>query len=334
VDTETFVCGDGVVGPGEQCDDGNTNDNDGCNQLCRITPIITCLDPTVPADPVTCTAAVACDAIATCVDPAGGGTSTVCAPSGPYALGSTNVTVQCSTGEMTVVTCQTTVIDTTPPSIAVDVFPDELWPPNHRMVDVGASVTAADTCGPTSVVLESVESDEPDNATGEGDGNTVNDIQGVGAGTEDYSFLLRAERAGSGDGRVYTVTYTATDAAGNQASGVAYVTVPHDDESLLLSLDAMAGGTLVNWTNSAEPEPFNVIRTNLANLRNEVAGYYLGNATCIEAGSLDQTTVGYEDSAVPAPGEVFIYLVEYDDMGFGTPSAAKPRLLDSGGCQQ
>jgi len=125
----------------------------------------------------------------------------------------------------------------------------------------------------------------------------------------------------------------ATDAAGNQAPGVAYVNVPLDDESLLLSLDIVAGGALVHWTNDAEPEPYNVIRTNLADLRDEVDGYYLGEATCIEAGSLDQTTVGFEDPAVPAPGEVLIYLVEYDDMGFGTPSAAKPRLLDSEGCQ-
>ena len=334
-DTETFVCGDGVVGPGEQCDDGNTNDNDGCNQLCRITPIITCLDPTVPADPLTCTAAVACDAIATCVDPAGGGTSTICAPSGPYALGSTNVTVQCNgTTEVTVFACQTTVIDTTPPSISVGVSPDELWPPNHRMINVGATVTAADTCGPTSVVLESVASDEPDNGTGIGDGDTDNDIQHADIGTEDYGFKLRAERAGTGDGRVYTITYVATDASGNQASGIALVTVPHDDEPLLLSLDAVAGGALMSWTSEVETGlPFNVIRTNLADLQEMETGYHLGNATCIESASLDQTTVGFEDPAVPAPGEVFIYMVEYDGGGYGTPSAAKPRVVDSGDCQ-
>jgi cysteine-rich repeat protein len=334
VDTETYVCGDGVVGPGEQCDDGNANNNDGCNQMCRITPIVTCLDPTVSADPLTCTADVSCNAIASCVDPAGGSVATVCSPTGPYGLGSTSVSVECSApAETTVFNCQTTVVDTTPPSITVGVMPDVLWPPNHRMVDVGASVVASDACGPVSVVLESVVSDEPDNAMGIGDGNTVNDIQGHDVGTEDYGFLLRAERAGSGDGRTYTVTYSATDTAGNQAPGVAYVNVPLDDETLLLTLDTVSGGTLVSWTNEAEPEPYNVIRTNLADLRDEESGYYLGDAACIEAGSLDQSTLGLEDPEVPAPGEVFLYLVEYDDMGFGTPSAAKPRLLDAGGCQ-
>jgi len=41
-------------------------------------------------------------------------------------------------------------------------------------------------------------------------------------------FLLRAERAGTGDGRVYTITYRAIDAAGNSAEASCVVTVPHD----------------------------------------------------------------------------------------------------------
>jgi hypothetical protein len=39
---------------------------------------------------------------------------------------------------------------------------------------------------------------------------------------------LRAARNGSGSGRVYTVTYTLTDAAGNSSELSATVTVPHD----------------------------------------------------------------------------------------------------------
>jgi cysteine-rich repeat protein len=30
------VCGDGIVGPGEQCDDGNTNNCDGCSNACTL----------------------------------------------------------------------------------------------------------------------------------------------------------------------------------------------------------------------------------------------------------------------------------------------------------
>ncbi len=42
------------------------------------------------------------------------------------------------------------------------------------------------------------------------------------------AFQVRAERAGSGDGRTYAITYTALDASGNTATDVAYVTVPRD----------------------------------------------------------------------------------------------------------
>ena len=39
--------------------------------------------------------------------------------------------------------------------------------------------------------------------------------------------LLRAERSGRGDGRVYRVSFTASDFEGS-ASGVVFVTVPHN----------------------------------------------------------------------------------------------------------
>ncbi len=51
----------------------------------------------------------------------------------------------------------------------------------------------------------------------------VGGIQDAGVGTTDFEFSLRAERSGTGDGRVYTVTYTATDASGNEASATATV---------------------------------------------------------------------------------------------------------------
>jgi hypothetical protein len=122
-----------------------------------------------------------------------------------------------------------TVVDTTPPDISVTVSPDMLWPPNHKMVNITATVMVSDICDVApSVVLTSVTSDEPDDAKGSGDGKTVNDIQGVDIGTKDYEFQLRAERAGKGDGRVYTITYTVTDVSGNSASASATVVVLHD----------------------------------------------------------------------------------------------------------
>ena len=116
-----------------------------------------------------------------------------------------------------------TVVDTTPPEITVSVAPDSLWPPNHKYVQVEATVTAQDVCDPSpTITFVSITSNEPDN--GIGDGNTVNDIVFV----NDYTFEFRAERSGNGVGRVYTVTYQATDASGNSAQASATITVDHN----------------------------------------------------------------------------------------------------------
>jgi len=74
------------------------------------------------------------------------------------------------------------------------------------------------------IELVSIVSNEPDD--GLGDGDTPNDIQDAAIGTDDRSFLLRAERSGEGSGRVYTVTYRATDSAGNATNVAAQVNVP------------------------------------------------------------------------------------------------------------
>jgi len=118
-------------------------------------------------------------------------------------------------------------LDTTPPEVELTLSPDTLWPPNHKMVEVCATVAVFDDCDPDpAVALQSITSDEPEN--GLGDGDTVDDIQEADFGTGDTCFLLRSERAGGGDGRTYTVTYCVTDDAGNQTCVSADVEVPHD----------------------------------------------------------------------------------------------------------
>ena len=111
--------------------------------------------------------------------------------------------------------------DTTPPELIVSVSPNVLWPPTHRYMMVEASATASDNVDPNpTIALVSVTSNEPDD--GPGDGNTTNDIL---IDSQD-TFRLRAERNENGTGRVYTITYTASDASGNSTIGSATVTVP------------------------------------------------------------------------------------------------------------
>jgi len=33
-------CGDGILDPGEECDDGNNVNGDGCDENCRIEPVV------------------------------------------------------------------------------------------------------------------------------------------------------------------------------------------------------------------------------------------------------------------------------------------------------
>jgi hypothetical protein len=116
------------------------------------------------------------------------------------------------------------VVDTTPPEIrSASATPSELWAPNHKMVPVGVTVDVHDICDPTPTCrIVSVASNEP--ANGVGDGNTAPDWEITGALTVN----LRAERSGSGNGRVYTITVQCTDASGNAATTEVTVSVPHD----------------------------------------------------------------------------------------------------------
>jgi hypothetical protein len=120
-------------------------------------------------------------------------------------------------------TAVVTAVDTTPPEISVTVTPNFLWPPNHKYADIEVTVTASDNVDPSpTVTFVSITSNEPEN--GKGDGNTSNDIMKTG----DFAFKLRAERSGTGSGRVYTITYKATDASGNFAMGSVTIEVPHN----------------------------------------------------------------------------------------------------------
>jgi len=118
-----------------------------------------------------------------------------------------------------------------PPEVMVaDML--EIWPPNHKYRTFNLSdcvVEVQDACeGPINVddagTIVSIYSDEPEDAQGVGDGQTVDDIVILGSS----SFKVRAERQGRGNGRVYGVTFDVADAAGNITTATCYVGIPHD----------------------------------------------------------------------------------------------------------
>jgi len=242
-----------------------------------------------------------------------------------------------SSGETDTDEVMVKVVDTTPPEISLSLAPSFLWPPNHRMVDIEALVSAADVCSIPAVLLESVKSNEPDDSAGMGDGHTVNDIQGVDFGTADFQFRLRAERSGNGARRNYTVIYRAIDSSGNVGSATSHVFVPHDmggvTEPVMISAYENGIGTVAEWSEVPGALFYNVVRGEMNNLRETDEFIHLGQLTCIASTTTQLSTVGSEDPELPPVGEAFFYLVEYNDgleSGFGTESAAKPRFAPPG----
>jgi N-acetylneuraminic acid mutarotase len=128
-----------------------------------------------------------------------------------------------SCGESATVAVQIQRPDTAPPVIA-SVTPSTgvLWPPNHKMVGVSVNVQATDNVGTPACTIQSVTSNEP--IDGLDDGDTAPDWMVTGPFTLD----LRAERGGKGVGRVYTITASCSDGAGNTSTGTTQVRVPHN----------------------------------------------------------------------------------------------------------
>ncbi len=227
-----------------------------------------------------------------------------------------------------------------PPSdLMVMLSPALLWPPSHPLVDVHATVIPAGGFTPVQVVLESVGSSEPDDAAGNADGRTLGDVLDANIGTADYDFKLRAERDDATSGRLYNITYAATDAGGNVVRGTGHVAVPHNRDGLVdpVSLRAGGPGTYI-WSNVPFATSYDVIRGQVANLDETLDANLLGTVDCLSSNqppSTSQQSI-FTDPTVPPLRSIFFYLVGYDHpdghSGFGTKGAGKPRQITSGGC--
>ena len=112
------------------------------------------------------------------------------------------------------------VVDTTPPSIGgVSASQSVLSPPSHDMIDITIAYRILEIT-PDPVCSLSVGSNEAVN--GRGDGHTSEDWKIL----DENHVQLRAERAGGGSGRIYTITITCADSAGNTSTATTTVTVP------------------------------------------------------------------------------------------------------------
>jgi len=112
-------------------------------------------------------------------------------------------------------------IDTTPTTLSITPTPATLWPPNGKLIPITAAITVKDDYDPQpEIKLESIIANEM---------LMQGDIQGAVLGTDDRQFSLAATREGANPaGRVYTLTYSATDGSGNKSTASTTVTVPHD----------------------------------------------------------------------------------------------------------
>lgn len=120
------------------------------------------------------------------------------------------------------------VVDTGPPTLAPVSNKTILWPPNHQMEDITIEANAWDNSGIMPTLTASVYSNEPEEGLGDGDMTpdwtepVIDQENGI------ISLQLRAERSGSGDGRIYTISITAEDQSGNTSTVNIEIIVPHD----------------------------------------------------------------------------------------------------------
>jgi hypothetical protein len=97
--------------------------------------------------------------------------------------------------------------------------PALLWPPNHKMVQVGITGLADSNDDRLQIAVIGVTQDEPVNGIGDGDTSPDAVIQGD-------TVLLRAERLGGGNGRIYRVDFIAFDDQGGSCASSVDVAVP------------------------------------------------------------------------------------------------------------
>lgn len=126
-------------------------------------------------------------------------------------------------GTGSVIECSTFHVNAPPVCTGLVASPNTLWPPNHKLRLVSVSGGSDPEGDAITTAVTGVTQDEPVN--GLGDGDTSPDAV---LGPASNQVRLRAERSGTGDGRVYRLAVTVTDEFGLSCSSTVRVGVPHD----------------------------------------------------------------------------------------------------------
>src|SRR5207244_2712654 len=114
--------------------------------------------------------------------------------------------------------CDLKTLNNRPPDCShATAVPATLWPPDDRLVPITIGGVADPDGDHVSLTITAITQDEPLG----GQGNTCP----TGFGIDRPTAMLRAERNGAGDGRVYHVGFRADDGRGAQCRGTVTVCV-------------------------------------------------------------------------------------------------------------
>jgi hypothetical protein len=155
-------------------------------------------------------------------------------------------------------------------------------------------------------------------------------------GTPDTKVYLRSERSWLGTGRIYELTYTTADAAGNVRNAVAQVRVPFllglhaDAMQMSLAPTGTPGKAHIYWDSVPDASGYDLITGDLANVVQGADATSLGAVTVLAAGTTANDFLEPSGGPQPPAGRVYFYLIQYrfpdgTTSSYGSDSAGLPR---------
>jgi hypothetical protein len=111
-------------------------------------------------------------------------------------------------------------LNSAPLCTALSASPKTLWPANHKLAPISLAGATDPDGDSLSYLVTGVTQDEAIDGLGDGDASPDAVLTAAG------KLLLRAERSGKGDGRVYRIAVEVSDGHGGMCTGTATVSVP------------------------------------------------------------------------------------------------------------